>query len=668
MKKYIIVVLMLIGQLSLFGQNECEIYFETKTATANYVEVDVKANNFTDVLGFQMYLHWDSLVMVKNSITYSNPDLAGISFGNGELGADILSSNWFSNSGLGLDLADGTVLFTVKYDYTGDPCDETTLDLIDPDQYRKSLITYGYDEETEYPLNSIPSTIMIPGDNCNGGGNNTGTGLLVDDVIGGNGTEICIPIRVDSFVNISALQFSICYDNDVISYVGESNNFALNNGANVTTFVTGDSTYKYLMYSDTPLTLGDDSILIELCFLVNGNNGDVGCLTFCDSLELEVTDQNGVILPSYSQDGCLTVGDVDNAVKFIASNEKADKESSVCVDITTENFTNIESFQYIVQWDASVMTWKGLGSVNNIGITEGASGNILLVGDNQLKIAWNSALGKTVDDGDILFQLCYDIIGDCKSKTDVEIVGDPPNFAIEVTSNEVVLPHIEIPGSVEVQCLIEITDMSIENVKCNGQNTGAIYITISGDPADYLFAWKNSNGVTISTQQNLVGVPAGTYTVVVTDKTDSNISTTKTMTITEPDPLSINASVTDETCSSKGAIGLTVLGGTSPYTFDWTPSSIGNTAVATGLDAGDYSVTVTDANNCPSVTDNYTVGSSITALEASFEMTDITCKGANDGSIKVTASGGCTPYDFEWSDGIAGTSTRDNLGAGDYTI
>ncbi len=668
MKKYIIVVLLLIGQLSLFGQNDCLIYFETKTVTENYVEVDVKANNFTDVLGFQMYLHWDSLVMIKNSVTYSNSELSGISFGNGELGADILSSNWFSNTGLGKNLADGTVLFTVKYDYTGDPCDETSIGLTDPDQYRRSLITYGYDEETEYPLNSQESTIMIPGNNCGSGSNETGTGLLVDDVIAANGTQICIPIRVDSFVNISALQFSICYDNDVISYVGESNNFALNNGANVTTFVTGDSTYKYLMYSDTPLTLEDDSILIELCFLVNGNNGDIGCLTFCDSLELEITDQNGVILPSYSKDGCLTVGDVDNAVKFIASNEKADKESSVCVDITTENFTNIESFQFIVEWDASVMTWKGLGDVKNIPITEGPSGNILLVGDNKLKIAWNSALGKTVDDGDILFQLCYDVVGDCKSKTDVNIVGEPPNFAIEVTSNEVVLPHIEVPGSVEVQCLIEITDMSMENVKCHGESKGKIYITISGDPADYNFEWKNSNGVIVGTKQNLTGVPAGTYTVLITDKTDSSITTSKTFVITEPDPMTVNASVTDETCSAKGAISLTVLGGTAPYTYAWTPSSLGSSDVITNLDPGDYSVTVTDANSCPPVSDNYTVGTLVSALEASFEMTDITCKDANDGSITVSASGGCTPYDFEWSDGIGGTATRDNLSAGDYSV
>ncbi len=673
MKKYIILVLMLLGQLAVFGQNDCVIYFETKIATDTYVEVDVKANDFTDVLGFQMYLKWDSTVMVKNSITYSNPGLSGISFGNGELGANILSSNWFSNTGLGKTFSDGTVLFTVKYDYTGDPCDETTLDLTDPDQYRKSLITYGYDEDNEYPLNSNESTITIPGDNCGGGGNNVGVGLLLDDVIAGNGTEICIPVRVDSFKNISALQFSICYNHNFMSFVGESNNFALANGANVTTFVTGDSTYKYLMYSDSPLNLEDDSILIELCFLINGENGDVSCLDFCDSLELEVTDQDGNILPSYTEGGCVTVGDIDNAVKFIASDEKADKNSTVCVDITSENFTNIESFQFIVEWDPEVMTWKGLGDVNNIGITEGSSGNILLVdglfnGKKRLKIAWNSALGKTIADGGILFQLCFDIVGDCKAKTSVDIIGDPPNFAIEVTSNEVVLPHIEVPGSVEVQCDIQITDWSVENARCNGDNDGKIYITISGDPADYKFQWKNSLGVIINSTQNLIGAPAGTYTVTVTDKNDSSISVSKNFTITEPDPLTFTETISNVTCFSQGSIALNVKGGTSPYSFAWTPASIGDHPIASGLDAGTYSVSVDDAHGCGPEVKSFTVKSEISALEATGSMTDITCKDSNDGSISVTVSGGCTPYSYNWSDGIAGTATRNNLAAGNYTV
>ena len=663
---------MFFSQIDLFGQNDCVVYFETNTAGDTYVNIDVKANDFTDVLGFQMYIKWDSTVMVRDTVVYSNPDLQGISFGQGDLGADIMSSNWFSNLGVGKTFDDGTVLFTVRYTYTGDPCDETTIDLIDVDQYHKNLITYGYDEETEYPLNSTPSTIMIPGDNCNGGGNNTGVGFSIDDAIGGDGTEVCIPIRVDSFVNIGALNFKVCYDNSHISFIQSSHNTLLDMGGNVVENNIGDSVYVFVFDDVVLRTIEDDSILIELCFLVSGDNGDVSCLEFC---EVDVTgEDSNVSLPYYTNGGCLTVGDIDNAVKFIASDEEPDKDDgSVCVDITSENFNNIETFQYIVEWDAPIMTWKGLGDVNNIGITDGPSGNIKLVdgtfnGKKRLKISWNSPVGKTVADGDILYQLCFDLAGDCDESTDVDIIGDPPGFPIEVTSDDVILPHVEVPGSVKINCGIYITAVNIDSIECNG-GSGSIYITVSGDPNDYKFKWVNSSGVQISSTQNLLGVDAGTYTVTVTSKSNSNNSTTQTYTIIEPEPLKVqNSTVTDVTCETDGAISITVTGETDPYTYAWSLASIGDHPIATNLQADSYTVSITDSKGCETITRTYTVGNLIPDLKASGEMQNITCKDANNGSISVAVSGGCEPYTYEWSDGIAGDSFRDNLAAGDYTV
>ena len=75
-------------------------------------------------------------------------------------------------------------------------------------------------------------------------------------------------------------------------------------------------------------------------------------------------------LPHYTDNGCVTVGVIDNPVTFtVISNNNAKKGQIVCVDIQGKNFKNIESFQYIVKWDASVLKWNALGSVNNIGIS-----------------------------------------------------------------------------------------------------------------------------------------------------------------------------------------------------------------------------------------------------------------------------------------------------------
>ena len=73
---------------------------------------------------------------------------------------------------------------------------------------------------------------------------------------------------------------------------------------------------------------------------------------------------------------------------------------------------------------------------------------------------------------------------------------------------------------------------------------------------------------------------------------------TTAVTITEPPPLTLTATTTDEFCNrADGTAGVTVMGGNGNYTYLWTPSSQ-IVSTATGLTAGNYSVSVNDANGC----------------------------------------------------------------------
>jgi hypothetical protein len=115
---------------------------------------------------------------------------------------------------------------------------------------------------------------------------------------------------------------------------------------------------------------------------------------------------------------------------------------------------------------------------------------------------------------------------------------------------------------------------------------------------------------------------------------------------------------------SDGQIATLVTGGTAPYTYSWSPSG-GTTDTASGLSAGSFTLTVTDANNCSS-TSNYTV-SEPTLLTATQTQTDVTCFGLSNGSATVTASGGTAPYTYAWSPSGGTNATAINLSAGNYT-
>ena len=168
MKKYLIIALLFLGQMTLLAQNTCNIYFETRTSNPTSIEIDVKANGFTSVLGFQMYVKWDSTVIQKISVPNPNAALPGLSFGASQLGNNVQAANWYDNTGVGVTLPAGSVLFTIKFNYIGDPCEETTLTLTNPDNFRKSLITYSFAEETEFPMNYTSSIVQVPGTDCGG--------------------------------------------------------------------------------------------------------------------------------------------------------------------------------------------------------------------------------------------------------------------------------------------------------------------------------------------------------------------------------------------------------------------------------------------------------------------------------------------------------------------
>ena len=137
--------------------------------------------------------------------------------------------------------------------------------------------------------------------------------------------------------------------------------------------------------------------------------------------------------------------------------------------------------------------------------------------------------------------------------------------------------------------------VSTSPLACNGDGSGSA----SFEPADpgFSFHWNDPAGQTSATAS---GLAAGTYSVLVSDSLGCD--TTAQVIITEPDSLVIaGITATDASCAgeSDGTASVTVTGGTPVYTYAWDASTGGQTTpTASGLSAGSYAVTVTDANGC----------------------------------------------------------------------
>ncbi|NBP30699.1 MAG: hypothetical protein EBV23_14180, partial [Flavobacteriia bacterium] len=110
---------------------------------------------------------------------------------------------------------------------------------------------------------------------------------------------------------------------------------------------------------------------------------------------------------------------------------------------------------------------------------------------------------------------------------------------------------------------------AVTDVACYGNSTGAINITVSGGTGAYAYLWNNS-----ATTEDISSLPAGTYSVLVTDANGCTVSSSATIT-QPPNPLALSTSVTSVACfgASTGSINLTPTGGTAPYTYVWSNGS-----------------------------------------------------------------------------------------------
>ena len=117
--------------------------------------------------------------------------------------------------------------------------------------------------------------------------------------------------------------------------------------------------------------------------------------------------------------------------------------------------------------------------------------------------------------------------------------------------------------------------------------------------------------------------------------------------------------------ASNGSASVNTSGGVGPFTYQWLPNG-GNNSTANGLQAGQYTVDVTDAAGC-TVSSTVTVGTNGAPGNISLSAVDVNCFGGNTGSITANVNGGQQPYTYQWSNG-ANTATINNLTAGTYWV
>ncbi len=619
------------------------------------MDVSVKVSNFDQLLSAQVGIYWDSTVLEIDTVPFVSTDLPDFNRQSLSLPEDNqtvikgkVKLSWSSFSLNPQSLPDDTELFTLRFNVIGDACDMTALFLDDP-QPPFLQIEVIHNAKDEIGAISNDFAVMIPGTDC-GDPPPPPTDCMagdlvfeVEDISADQGTNVCVPVLVENFVDVATFQGSFVWDPSILEFTEVRNvnlpgagpgNFNINESAGTAVLVWFDNTGG----SNTQ-TLADGSALFEICFNAIGAAGSKAIVQASDSpTSLSVGDSANTVYENCIIPGCVNVTGMINPTDFtiVTNSVQSCNQSRVCVDVTVDNFTDIISTQFTLHWDNNLLCYSGLENLNQtIGLFE----SLFFQQDDVLRLTWGDPNGFTLPNGTRLFTVCYDVKNPSSTfNANINVVDDNVPIEIVKIGDEIIDFALNI-GQVQNCTTPNGLDISFQSTSpnCNGQSTGSITATVSGGTAPYTCSWGAPINATETTNGTCTqnGLSAGTYTLTVTDA--SGTSETAQTTISQPNAIAITGSTSPQTLNNNGSISFNISGGTPPYTQSWT----GNID-PTNVPAGTYTLLVTDANGCQE-TEVFTVGSTLDPVVVS--VTGIFAAGCTDnGRICIECTGGSGTY------------------------
>jgi gliding motility-associated-like protein len=200
---------------------------------------------------------------------------------------------------------------------------------------------------------------------------------------------------------------------------------------------------------------------------------------------------------------------------------------------------------------------------------------------------------------------------------------------------------------------------------CNAGSSGTITVA---PPAIGLTPFEYSlDGISWQTTNQFTGLAAGTYTVRFREANGCIGSTS--LDIAEPVAINLSATTVPVVCNgqSNGQLTVAATGGVAPYQFSVNGGTTWQTSTGFSLSAGNYTLTIKDANNCTRTLP--VVLTEPPALGGTLTTTNASCNGGNDGTITLTPVGGNGTYSYSLDGGINWqTANNFNLAPGTYTV
>lgn len=604
-------------------------------------------NGFNNLVSMQYGLTWDESMLQYTGVTNLTPLLPNFSPATSfnSLG-DTLIFAWASLSGNGISVPSGTVLYQICFTVIGTDGDCTNIDYIIPEGSTIEVVNVNGDQ---LGFNGVSGSVCISNSAI---------------VLGLTSTPVTCPSGTNgSFtatVNGGTAPYQVTWQSTtggpimgpgIINIDGGS--FTANNLTAGTYNVTVKDSQGQPLTSVEQITIsGPPSLNIVFNNTTPSCNGDSDG-SVCAQLVsggLPITNPTANFTFTWSEP---TVGNINCLSDLTAGTYSVTVSNNAngCTLTATSELT--QPLPLVADVTSTPASCSGVGD-GSLGVLV-SGGTTDALGD--YVIQWpNVGAGLTING------TMSNVIG---------LVADSYQLLVTDANGCQIDQNFWLPAIKVLHANAVITPIS-----CASPCSGGIFVTAfsTGGTVDnvYNFDWFGTPippppVAETNTTSTLGGLCQGTYNVVIENPDGCEIDTTFTIAL----PSAINVSLVsaqNETCQpgDNGSITVTATGGSGTLTYAWDNSpSTGPTA--SNLNAGTYTVTVTDASNCTgilSATITAPTPPAITALPDDV----VTCSTSTDGSLTVTATAGSSAItNYNWSNGMSG-QTISNLPAGTYIV
>ncbi|MBP7272584.1 MAG: T9SS type A sorting domain-containing protein [Saprospiraceae bacterium] len=423
-----------------------------------------------------------------------------------------------------------------------------------------------------------------------------------------SGETLSIQLTASHFDNIVSTQFSVHWNSAVVQLItaeGDALDGAIINGNTQ----AGNLALSWADLSTQGVSITDGTALVTMSFRAIGVVGDSTLVSFSNepvAIEIGRNMGNGIL---------QTIDATFNEGKIIINSCTA-----VANNATTENISCYNNNDGVINLNTNDAdyTYEWSNGQNTATVSNLPQGNYSVTITDA--VGCSSIQSFTLTQPMLLSAGVYTVNGGCgqplgsaqinnlhggtapytvtwSNNTEGNTTTNLPagNYTYTVTDHH----NCTFSGSFVIQIFPNLTlQGEATAIQCAGENNGSIEITLTGGAPPYEYNW--SNGATI---QDLHNLSIGAYTLVVYDS--EGCATGSTFNIFSPTPLTIELETSPSPSGATGTAIATPIGGTTPYNVSWSTGDTG--LMIENLAVGEYSVTVTDNNNCIS-TATFSIG------------------------------------------------------------